>query len=218
MGSDYLQFIPIVEIQPECQGHSQEQYAPMADAKLTSFSVPAEGYGRFMTDVFNEWVIRDVGKVYVRMFDSILSTWLGQPPSVCIQGKDCGQALVIESNGDIYSCDHYVYPANKLGNIKITDITKLATSKQQQRFGTAKSVRLTETCKQCDVRQFCHGGCPKHRISTIVGEKFKQNHLCPSYKAIFKHTAPAMQHMVNAIQHGRTAADVMPLMPQLYSR
>jgi len=218
LGSDYLQFIPIVEVQPDCQGNAQGHYVPIADPKLTSFSVPAEGYGRFMTDVFNEWVVKDVGKVYVRMFDSILSTWLGHPPSVCVQGKDCGQAMVIESNGDIYSCDHYVYPANKLGNIKVTDMTKLATSKRQQRFGTAKSTRLTENCKQCDVRSLCHGGCPKHRIVTIAGDKYKQNHLCSSYKKIFKHTAPAMQYMVNAIEHGRTAADIMPLMPQFYPR
>ncbi|AJR08456.1 anaerobic sulfatase maturase [Photobacterium gaetbulicola] len=217
LGSEHLQFIPIVEIEPHCQQSTTGHYSPAADATLTPFSVPANGYGRFMTDVFNEWVARDVGQIYVRMFDSILATWMGYPASVCVQSKNCGQAMVIEANGDVYSCDHYVYPANKLGNISQTNIAKLAQSKQQLRFGQAKSTRLTEQCKQCSVQALCYGGCPKHRIVSLPGEKHRQNYLCQSYQQIFKHTAPAMHHMVQAIQRGGIAADVMPAMSTIYN-
>ncbi|MGF1726815.1 anaerobic sulfatase maturase [Photobacterium nomapromontoriensis] len=218
LGSEHLQFIPIVEVEAQCQQSTTGHYSPTADASLTPFSVPAHGYGQFMTEIFNEWVKNDIGRIYVRMFDSILATWMGYPASVCVQAKNCGQAMVIEANGDVYSCDHYVYPANKLGNITQTDIVKLATSKQQQRFGNAKSSRLTDQCQQCDVYGLCHGGCPKHRIIPVAGEKHRQNYLCASYKQIFKHTAPAMHHMVQEIRRGGIAANVMPAMATIYTQ
>ncbi|SEG57153.1 anaerobic sulfatase maturase [Vibrio hangzhouensis] len=212
LGSVHLQFIPIVEVDASCQQSTTGHYSPRSDATLTSFSVPSHGYGQFMTDVFNEWVKHDVGTIFVRMFDSLLATWMGYPASICVQSKECGQALVIESNGDLYSCDHYVYPANKLGNIEQTDIAKLATSKQQKRFGAAKHARLTQKCQQCDFQALCYGGCPKHRILPIEGEKHKQNYLCESYAQIFNHTAPVMHLMVQEIQRGGTAANVMPIL------
>lgn len=215
LGSEHLQFIPIVEVEQQCQQSTTGHYSPSSDATLTYFSVPAHGYGKFMTDVFDEWVKEDVGRIFVRMFDSMLATWMGYPASVCVQSKDCGQALVIESNGDVYSCDHYVYPANRLGNITQTNIGQLATSKQQQRFGTAKSTKLTSQCLSCDVRALCYGGCPKHRITPMEGEKHKQNYLCASYKQIFHHTAPAMHLMVQQIQQGGVAADIMPILASI---
>lgn len=215
LGSSHLQFIPIVEVEASCQQSNTGHYSPTADATLTHFSVPAHGYGKFMTDVFDEWIKADVGTVFVRMFDSMLATWLGYPASVCVQSKECGQALVIEANGDIYSCDHYVYPANKLGNISQTNIAKLATSKQQQRFGAAKNTKLTSTCQQCDFLALCYGGCPKHRITPVEGEKHKQNYLCRSYMQIFGHTTPAMHLMAQQIQRGGLAADVMPIIAKM---
>ena len=215
LGSEHLQFIPIVEVEQHCQQSSTGHYSPSADATLTHFSVPAHGYGQFMTEVFDEWVKEDVGRIFVRMFDSMLATWMGYPASVCVQAKDCGQAMVIEANGDVYSCDHYVYPANRLGNITQTNIGKLATSKQQQRFGSAKSTKLTSQCLGCEVRALCHGGCPKHRITPIEGEKYKQNYLCASYRQIFSHTAPAMHLMVQQIQGGGVAADIMPILASM---
>ncbi|WP_170073305.1 anaerobic sulfatase maturase [Photobacterium iliopiscarium] len=217
LGARHLQFIPIVEVQTQYQANSSGHYSPQKDAPLTHFSVPAEGYGQFMSEVFDEWLQHDVGTVFVRMFDSILATWLGYPASVCVQSKECGQAMVIEANGDIYSCDHYVYPANKLGNIATTELVKLATSKQQQRFGSAKSQKLTQQCQQCEVHGLCYGGCPKHRLVSVAGEKHKQNYLCGSYKQIFRHTAPAMHMMSQAIQQGGTAADALPYLAQLRS-
>ncbi|MGF1749018.1 MULTISPECIES: anaerobic sulfatase maturase [Vibrio] len=212
LGSVHLQFIPIVEVDASCQQSTTGHYSPSADAKLTSFSVPSHGYGQFMTEVFNEWVKEDVGTIFIRMFDSMLATWMGYPASICVQSKECGQALVIESNGDLYSCDHYVYPANKLGNIEDTDIAKLATSKQQKRFGAAKFSRLTTQCQQCQFQALCYGGCPKHRIISKEGEKHKQNYLCESYAQIFNHTAPVMHLMVQEIQRGGIAANVMPML------
>ena len=215
LGSVHFQFIPIVEVEASCQQSSNGHYSPTADAKLTHFSVPSDGYGKFMTDVFDEWIKADVGKIFVRMFDSMLATWMGYPASVCVQSKECGQALVIEANGDVYSCDHYVYPANKLGNIKQTDVVKLATTKQQQRFGAAKNTKLTSHCQQCNFQALCYGGCPKHRITAITGEKHKHNYLCGSYKQIFGHTAPALHLMAQEIQRGGLAENVMPVIARM---
>ncbi|PSW22150.1 anaerobic sulfatase maturase [Photobacterium sanctipauli] len=215
LGSQHLQFIPIVELQPQCQSIQKGHYVPAGaseELELAPFSVPAHGYGRFMADVFDEWIKEDVGQVFVRMFDSILATWLGYPASVCVQSRECGQAMVIEANGDVYSCDHYVYPANKLGNISQTNIATLATSKQQRRFGSAKSAKLTQRCQQCDFHALCFGGCPKHRIETVADERHKHNYLCASYQQIFRHTAPAMHLMAQEIQRGGHAANVMPLL------
>ncbi|WP_318452035.1 anaerobic sulfatase maturase [Photobacterium leiognathi] len=210
LGARHLQFIPIVEVEGSAQG-SSHHYATAKDAPLTHFSVPSHGYGQFMTEVFDEWLKEDVGTIYVRMFDSVLATWLGYPASVCVQSKNCGQAMVIEANGDVYSCDHYVYPANRLGNVAELSLTKMATSKQQQRFGQAKSSKLTEQCQSCEVHGLCYGGCPKHRIVLQDGQKHKHNYLCPSYQKIFRHTAPAMHLMSQAIRQGGTAADALPM-------
>ncbi|KAB7668320.1 anaerobic sulfatase maturase [Plesiomonas shigelloides] len=208
LGAKYLQFIPIIEVAESAQ-NSSHHYAPGPNPTLCAFSVPAHGYGIFMTAVFDEWLKEDVGTIFVRMFDSILATWLGHPASVCVQSKECGQAVVIEANGDVYSCDHYVYPANNLGNIKQTELIKIVNNKKQLQFAKAKSSKLTEQCQQCDVHKLCYGGCPKHRIVTINGEKHKQNYLCPSYQQIFKHTAPAMHMMRQSILQGGTAQDAV---------
>lgn len=212
LGSTFMQFIPIVEIDERCMTPGNTHFSPPADATLAPFSVPAAGYGQFMNDVFDVWVKTDVGSVYVREFDSLLGTWMGHPATICVQSETCGQALIIEANGDIYSCDHFVYPANRLGNISTTPLVKLATSRSQQRFGDAKKDKLTQTCQQCEIKSLCHGGCPKHRFIPKVGEKYKHNYLCPSYKSFFHHTAPVMRAMSQIIQRGGIAADVMPLL------
>ncbi|WP_044362777.1 anaerobic sulfatase maturase [Vibrio fluvialis] len=210
LGARHLQFIPIVEVEDSAL-NSVHHYAPGREAAVTHFSVPPHGYGQFMTEVFEEWLKEDVGNVYVRMFDSILATWLGYPASVCVQSKNCGQAMIIEANGDVYSCDHYVYPANRLGNVADLSLAKMATSKQQQRFGTAKSAKLTDQCLSCEVHALCYGGCPKHRLVHQDGQKHKHNYLCESYQRIFRHTAPAMHLMSQAIQQGGTAVDALPM-------
>ncbi|WP_114633695.1 anaerobic sulfatase maturase [Vibrio splendidus] len=211
LGSTHMQFIPIVEVNANCQEPTRGHYSPQKNAELAHFSVPSHGYGQFMMSVFNEWLKEDVGHIFIRMFDSILGSWMGYPASTCVQSKECGQAMVIEANGDVYSCDHYVYPVNKLGNIEQTTLAQMATSKQQKRFGTAKSLKLTSQCETCDVYRLCHGGCPKHRLVSLDGEKHKHNYLCESYQQIFTQTAPAMHLMSQAIQQGGTAIDAVSL-------
>ncbi|MGR6838716.1 anaerobic sulfatase maturase [Aliivibrio wodanis] len=211
LGSTHMQFIPIVEVNANCQEPTSGHYSPQKNAELAHFSVPSHGYGKFMMSVFNEWFKEDVGHIFIRMFDSILGSWMGYPASTCVQSKECGQAMVIEANGDVYSCDHYVYPVNKLGNIEQTTLAQMATSKQQKRFGTAKSLKLTSQCETCDVHRLCHGGCPKHRLVSLDGEKHKHNYLCESYQQIFTQTAPAMHLMSQAIQQGGTAIDAVSL-------
>lgn len=207
LGSQFMQFIPIVEIDGRQQ---EERYSPGKAAKLAPFSVPPHGYGQFMTDVFDQWMQQDVGQIFIREFDSLLASWLGYPASVCVLARECGQALVIEANGDVYSCDHYVYPANKLGNMQVTPLGTLAGSKQQRRFGSAKHDKLTGQCLRCEFRPLCHGGCPKHRITALEGEKHQHNYLCASYQQIFNHLAPALNMMAQEIQRGGVAANVMP--------
>lgn len=216
LGSNFMQFIPIVEIEPTNNTNSKS-YSPKENPTLASFSVPHFGYGQFMCDVFDEWVIHhDIGNIHVNLFDSILGNWLGYPSTTCVQSKKCGSALVIESNGDVYSCDHYVYPENKLGNLMNTNIKKIAFSRKQHNFGMLKSTKIPKQCQYCDVYKLCYGGCPKHRINTVENDKRPINYLCHSYKDIFKYTAPAMELMANSILSGRSAKDALQHITKLY--
>ncbi|MEQ5113728.1 anaerobic sulfatase maturase [Providencia vermicola] len=219
LGSTFFQFIPIVEVDrrfPHIQGG---HYAPGPNAVMAPFSVPAEGYGQFMADIFDEWIHQgDIGKVYIRLFDSLLGTWMGYPASTCVQSKTCGQALIIESNGDVYSCDHYVYPANRLGNVQQHSLSRIVSSKQQVRFGQNKYDKLTNLCQRCEVQSLCYGGCPKHRITAIEGEKYRHNYLCHSYKKIFHHTALGMQLMRQAISRGALASDALGAIQHAYKQ
>lgn len=210
LGSTFMQFIPIVEVAD--YSTQRQDYSPNKNARMTRFSVPAEGYGRFLLDVFNHWVRRDVGRIFVREFDNLLGQWLGFPSTSCIHTKTCGQAMIVEANGDVYSCDHYVYPAYKLGNLTTTPLSQIATTKKQQAFGNAKVETLTKACEKCDVRLICHGGCPKHRIVPLKGEQFRHNYLCPSYQLFFRQTAPLMNQMRQIIQRGGLAEEIMQML------
>ena len=144
LGSTYMQFIPIVE------RHAQTQ-------SVTDFSVPAEGYGKFLVDVFHEWYEHDVGKIYVSQFDNLLGQWLGYPSSTCVHQPTCGQSLVTEANGDVYTCDHFVYPEYKMGNLTQQPLTEIVLSSKQQQFGLEKSQKLTALCRHCEFRKLCYG-------------------------------------------------------------
>jgi uncharacterized protein len=150
--------------------------------------VTAEQYGRFLIDVFEEWVRRDVGEVYVQMFDTALANWVGEPPGLCIHTETCGLAL--EHTGDLYSCDHFVEPAYRLGNIRDTQMLDLVSSERQQQFGLDKRESLPQFCLDCDVRFACHGGCPKDRFITTPDGAPGLNYLCAGYKD-FSTTSPA---------------------------
>ncbi|GAM74937.1 GALNS arylsulfatase regulator [Vibrio ishigakensis] len=155
LGSMHMQFIPVVE-----QDHvHDERFEPQATEKVTPFSVPKAGYGVFIADVFDEWVRHDLGRIYVQSFEMLLAQKLGYPSGLCIFSKTCGDNLIIEANEDVYSCDHFVYPENKIGNIQDTPLDVLATSDKQVAFGNHKYETLTEKCKQCPYLERCYGGC-----------------------------------------------------------
>ncbi|MFZ7155448.1 anaerobic sulfatase maturase [Avibacterium avium] len=209
LGSTFMQFIPIVEV----ANYSLQRcdYSPGKNYRMAPFSVPADGYGHFLLDVFTEWVRQDVGRIFVREFDNLLGQWLGYPSTSCIHTETCGTAMIVEANGDVYSCDHYVYPDYRLGNVNKQPLNQIALSTKQQKFGKAKKETLTKACEKCDVRMICQGGCPKHRIVNLKGEKFKQNYLCPSYQLFFRQTAPLMHRMREIIQRGGLAEDIMKI-------
>jgi uncharacterized protein len=181
---------------------------------VTDRSVGSEQWGRFMIGVFDEWVKADVGTVYVQMFDAALASWVGVPASMCIFSETCGSALALEHNGDMYSCDHYVEPKHRLGNIQETHMLQLVTSKQQLDFGRAKRDTLPKYCRECAVKFACHGECPRNRfISTPDGEP-GLNYLCAGYKAFFTHIDRPMTMMANLLRQGRYADEAMAMLAE----
>jgi uncharacterized protein len=202
-GATFIQFIPIVE-------RLHENGVPFGSA-VTDRSVTAPQYGQFLIDVFEEWVRRDIAKVYVQMFDVALANWYGEPSGLCVFSKTCGTALALEHNGDLYSCDHFVEPAYRLGNIQQTHMIELIASDQQLKFGRDKFDTLPQYCLECDVRLACHGGCPKDRFITTPNGEPGLNYLCAGYKAFFHHIDQPMQLMVRLLRQNRAPAEVMRL-------
>jgi serine-type anaerobic sulfatase-maturating enzyme len=218
-GARFMQFIPIIE-------RSTPELLPIANAGwgervegrplyrqtgelVTERSVAPEGYGRFLIDVFEDWIRHDIGEVYVQMFDVALANWFGEPPGLCIHSETCGTALALEHNGDLYSCDHFVEPDHKLGNIEEHRMIDLIVLPQQRAFGRAKRDTLPRYCLECDVRFACHGGCPKDRFTTTPDGEEGLHYLCPSYKAFFGHIRPAMDAMVERLREERAPAELM---------
>lgn len=212
VGSGFMQFIPIVErVAMNSPAREQELVSPgyPGSAMVSEWSVEPLQYGKFLVAIFDEWVRQDVGKYYVQIFDVSLESWLGLPPSLCVFRDTCGDALAIEHNGDLYSCDHFVYPENKLGNIMENPIESLVNSPQQRKFGQDKLDTLPRYCRECEVRFACNGECPKHRfIKTPDGER-GLNYLCAGYKHFFKHIDPYMQFMAQELKNRRPPANVM---------
>ena len=179
---------------------------------VTERSVSAVQWGGFLTGVFDEWVRRDVGKVYVQMFDAALASWVGAPAAMCIFSETFGGALALEHNGDLYSCDHFVQPEYLLGNIQQVHMLQLVTSEQQRQFGLAKRDTLPRYCRECPVRFACHGECPKDRfISTPDGEP-GLNYLCAGYKAFFTHIDRPMRLMAELLLSGGAPGQVMQIL------
>ena len=219
----FIQFIPIVErTTPETlplanAGWSERGSDPrplyvLEGDRVTDRSVGAEQWGRFLVGVFDEWVKTDVGKIYVQMFDAALASWLGLPASMCIFSETCGNALALEHNGDLYSCDHFVEPKYKLGNITEVHMLQLVTSKQQLEFGRAKRDTLPKYCRECAVRFACHGECPRNRfIATPDGEP-GLNYLCAGYKDFFTHIDRPMKLMADLLRQGRYADEAMAML------
>lgn len=176
---------------------------------MTHRSVGPAQYGRFMIDAFEEWVRRDIGAVYVQMFDTALAHWYGQPGGMCIHAETCGNQLALEHTGDLYSCDHYVEPGYLLGNISNRHMLDLIVLPRQQQFGQAKRDTLTRYCRDCDVRFACNGGCPKDRFATSPYGEPGQHYLCPGYKQLFHHVTAPMREMARLLRAGQAPADLM---------
>lgn len=215
IGSGFLQFIPIVErkaVRPGSDGLVliQPSFAEAAD--VTEWSVEPRAYGEFLSRIFDEWVKKDVGRYYVQMFDVALESWLGMEPSLCVFKKTCGSALALEHTGDLYSCDHFVYPENKLGNITVASLAELVSSPQQKAFGENKLDSLPRMCRECEVRFACNGECPKHRFLTTPDGEYGLNYLCAGYMYFFKHIDPYMQFMAAELRAGRPPANIMRIM------
>lgn len=217
-GSGFMQFIPIVERsadQPLEDGLELVDPTFEGKALVTRWSVGSSQYGRFLCKVFDEWVRRDVGRVFVQMYDIALGAWMGQDPSLCIFAKTCGKALIIEHNGDLYSCDHFVYPDYRLGNVHEESIRTMVDSPLQEKFGQDKADTLPEYCLQCDYKFACNGGCPKQRFTRTPKGEPGLNYLCKGYKMFFSHADPYMRFMANEVGRGRPAANVMEWVRQM---
>jgi len=215
-GSGYMQFIPIVERVagvPGPEGLHLISPSWRNSADVSEWSVEPLQFGKFLCAIFDDWVRRDVGQYFVQIFDVALESWYGMPQGLCVFRETCGSALAIEHNGDLYSCDHFVYPENRLGNIMDAPLESLVGSKQQRRFGLAKRDLLPRYCRECEVRFACNGECPKHRfIQTPDGEP-GLNYLCAGYKLFFSHIDPYMEFMAEELKNGRAPANVMGWSP-----
>ncbi len=218
IGSGFIQFIPIVERLPTVQlriaGMDLSDppvpgERPDPSAQVTAWSVPAAAYGVFLIEIFEDWVRRDVGKTFVQIFDVALGNWMNMGSGLCVFAEKCGNALAIEHNGDLYSCDHYVYPRYKLGNIMNSSLGQLVTSPEQIKFGNDKADTLPQYCRKCEVKFACNGECPKHRFTRTPDGEEGLNYLCPSYKKFFNHVDPYMKTMASLLQSRQPAAAIM---------
>jgi uncharacterized protein len=207
-----MQFIPVVErlaAAPDRAGLTLLPPDSDLPAVVAPWSVDPRQYGEFLSAIFDEWVRHDVARSFVQMFDVALELWMGLEPGLCVFRRTCGSALALEHNGDLYSCDHYVYPENRLGNIMDQPLASLVNSAAQVRFGQDKHDRLPRYCQECNVRFACNGECPKHRfIQTPDGES-GLNYLCAGYKLFFQHIDPFMRYMASELRQQRPPANVM---------
>ena len=203
--SVFMQFLPVAELL--CDGRIQSPEAQKAD--IAPWSVSAKGFGEFMCDVFDIWVKKDVGRRYVQLFDATLALMVGVQPSVCSLCETCGSGLTVEHNGDVYCCDHFVYPEYKIGNIHTDRLADLAYCDRQFEFVVAKRALLPRECRHCKYYNLCHGECPKHRFIDDNRGEYGKNYLCEGYKHFYDHTAQAMERMKELILAGKPAADIM---------
>ena len=206
-GTRFIQFMPVVEhvkngliVSPATPG-----------ARLAPWSVSAPGFGRFLCDIFDYWVRNDVGKVFVNQFDAALACWCGVQPGLCAMAETCGGNSVIEHNGDLYPCDHFVYADYKIGNVLETDLRTLMNSSKQVKFGIDKRSGLPQKCFRCRWFFACHGECPKHRFNTTDKGETGLNALCEGYEMFFSHIEPYMEEMKKLLMSGKPASGVMDM-------
>jgi len=212
IGSRFMQFLPVVERKAKLANESDallvhQQYD--GQAALTSWSVKPEAFGKFLTSIFDEWVRNDVGRYYVQLFDVTLANWAGANPGLCVFSDSCGTAAVMEHNGDVYCCDHYVYEDHFLGNIHDMSLQSIMALPSQAIFGQEKKAGLTAYCKACAFRFACHGDCPKHRFAISPDGEKGHSYLCEAYKTFFAHAKPYMDFMLKELKAKRPPANVM---------
>lgn len=213
VGSRYMQFMPVVEHIRPAEGlpAGRKVIASPAetDAHLASWSVSSLGFGQFMCDIFDVWLRSDVGEYYVNLFDATLANWCGVPPGICVYGETCGGNPVIEYNGDVYPCDHFVYSPYRLGNVAESSIKEMAASQSQLWFGVSKRNALPDKCLRCRFLHLCHGECPKHRFDRTSSGQPGLNSLCEGYRLFYGHTAPYMQEMKRLLEASLPPALIM---------
>lgn len=209
LGCHYIQFTPIVErIHPHADGRHLA-HVLQKEEKLADFSVSPEQWGNFLCTIFDEWVKNDVGEYFIQIFDSTLANWMGAQPGVCTMAPTCGHAGVMEFNGDVYSCDHFVFPEFKLGNIYEKSLIEMMYSEKQIQFGQQKKDSLPNKCKECNYLFACNGECPKNRFLTTEDGEPGLNYLCKGYYQFFDHVAPYMDFMKKELLAERPPANVM---------
>lgn len=206
LGTPFIQFTPVVERikRDGMLAHQKDENIKVAD-----FSVRPKQWGEFMCRVFDEWVKSDVGEVYVQLFDATLANLMGYQSPVCTMAEECGQALAVEFNGDVYSCDHFVFPHYKLGNLHKKPLWQMAQSEEQKNFGIRKKSTLPRKCRECNYLWACHGECPRNRFVKTSEKGRFLNYLCEGYLQFFEHVAPAMEFMKKEILAGRAPANIM---------
>ena len=209
-GCQYLQFTPIVERLTEHEdGRTLASLADDREIPLADASVTPEQWGNFLCTIFDDWVRHDVGKMFVEIFDCTLANWMGVLPGICAYSKECGHAGVMEHNGDVYSCDHFVFPEYKLGNIREKSLIDMLYGEKQQEFSRLKHTSLPRQCKECDMEFACHGECPKNRFRKDKYGEPGQNYLCQGYYQYYSHVAPYMDFMKRELLAQRPPANIM---------
>lgn len=215
IGSRYMQFLPVVEYTKKVEGYPREVIVNPNDpeAHRAEWSLSSTGYGKFLNDIFDDWIVSDVGQYFVQIFDATLAGWCGVRPGLCAYCETCGDALVVEHNGDVYSCDHFVYPEYRLGNLADGDasLRQMFQSPEQFQFGLRKRNTLPNECARCRYKQLCNGECPKHRfIPSKANPAEKINSLCDGLTAFYKHSEPYMLRMRELLEQQQPASLVIP--------
>jgi uncharacterized protein len=216
-GVEFIQFSPVVERLPDVRSsqHGLRLAEPASldkeevQAQVTPWTVNPEDYGDFLIAIYEEWVRHDVGTVFVMNFEWALNAWIGNPSPVCIHAKQCGRSVVIEHNGDVYACDHCVYPEYRLGNIKTDKLSYMVEQSRRSGFGVSKETALPKWCKECGVLAACQGGCPKHRFVMTYYKEPGLHYLCEGYKKFFLHIRKYLRAMTQLLENGLPASYIM---------
>lgn len=218
LGIEFMQFIPLVERKmgnkrfkkdAALAGPPDLSSALVEHAKVTSWSVRPEQYGRFLTTIFDEWISKDVGSIFIQAFETAIRQWMGDDSDICVFAKECGHCVALEHDGSIYACDHYVYPNYHLGNLMNAPISEIVNQDRQHAFGSMKESTLSDVCRTCPVGWVCNGGCPKHRFIRTSNQNSGMNYLCAGYKEFFQHIEPTLLRLRRLLYSGQPAARIM---------